>query len=186
MLITRENRVKIGDFGISKQLENTVQLANTSLGTPFYLSPEICLGQKYDYKSDAWMLGCVLYEMCTLVRPFEGESLSQVVHQIIEVPFAPLEETRFDPIFNQILTKLLTKNAFLRASISEILEEPALASRVDKFNRINEELLRLREEEQCLARRHSGADEDQLGSTKSQSLAEEAKGEEEEEQVPYD
>lgn len=100
MLITRDNRVKIGDFGISKRLENTVQLANTSLGTPFYLSPEICKGQPYDYKSDAWMLGCVFYEMCTLIRPFEGESLSQVVHKIIELPFEPLDATRFDPIFN--------------------------------------------------------------------------------------
>lgn len=44
ILITKDNRIKIGDFGISKQLENTVQLANTSLGTPFYLSPEICQG----------------------------------------------------------------------------------------------------------------------------------------------
>jgi len=71
VFITKDNRVKIGDFGISKMLENTVQLAGTSLGTPYYLSPEICLGQKYDYKSDLWMLGCVLYEMCTLRRPFE-------------------------------------------------------------------------------------------------------------------
>jgi len=34
------------------------------------------MGQKYDYKSDVWMLGCVLYEMITFKRPFEGESLN--------------------------------------------------------------------------------------------------------------
>jgi len=68
--------VKIGDFGISKVLENTADFAKTSLGTPYYLSPEICLGQRYDYKSDTWMLGCILYELCTFKRPFEGESLS--------------------------------------------------------------------------------------------------------------
>ena len=68
------------------------------------------------------MLGCVLYEMCTLKRPFEGEALSQVVHKIIEVPYTPLDETRFDPVFNKVLSMLLNKNAFLRANISEILE----------------------------------------------------------------
>ena len=96
-------------------------MANTSLGTPFYLSPEVCNGNPYDYKSDAWMLGCVLYEMCTLKRPFEGESLSQVVYKIIELPYLPLDDNRFDPIFNEILSMLLNKSAILRASVPEIL-----------------------------------------------------------------
>lgn len=78
------------------------------------------------------MLGCVLYEMCSLKRPFEGEALSQVVHKIIEVPFIPLDQ-RFDPIFNNLLDKLLNKNAFLRASVTEILEMQELSDRVEKF-----------------------------------------------------
>jgi serine/threonine protein kinase len=68
--------VKLGDFGISKVLESTHDFAKTSLGTPYYLSPEVCMGQNYDYKSDTWMLGCILYELCTLKRPFEGDSLN--------------------------------------------------------------------------------------------------------------
>jgi NIMA (never in mitosis gene a)-related kinase len=70
-----DKRLQLGDFGISKVLEYTGDFAKTSLGTPFYLSPEICSGHKYEFKSDMWMLGCVLYEMCTFRRPFEGESL---------------------------------------------------------------------------------------------------------------
>ena len=87
------------------------------------------------------MLGCVFYEMCTLTRPFEGESLSQVVHKIIELPYEPLDETRFDPVFHEILTMLLNKNAFLRASISELISMEPLQSRVEKFTRFNEDYL---------------------------------------------
>ncbi len=40
------------------------------LGTPYYLSPEICQNSKYDHKTDIWMLGCVLYELSTYEKPF--------------------------------------------------------------------------------------------------------------------
>ena len=74
-MLTLKNEVKLGDFGISKILEFTGDFAHTSLGTPYYLSPEICTGSKYDFKTDIWMLGCVLYELCSLHKPFEGDSI---------------------------------------------------------------------------------------------------------------
>jgi len=89
------------------------------------------------------MLGCVFYEMCTLMRPFEGESLSQVVHKIIELPYEPLDSARFDPIFNQILDMLLNKNAFLRASVADIICLEGLRSRIEKFTKFNEDYLEL-------------------------------------------
>jgi NIMA (never in mitosis gene a)-related kinase len=83
LFLTGEGSLMIGDFGISKVLESTQEFAKTSLGTPFYLSPEVCMGQRYDYKSDIWTLGCILYEMLTLHRPFEADSLSAVVNLIL-------------------------------------------------------------------------------------------------------
>jgi NIMA (never in mitosis gene a)-related kinase len=80
--------VKLGDFGLARTLSSESQLAQTvcigkcfgsvndamygvqACGTPYYLSPELCLGQPYDSKSDCWALGCLLYEMMTLKRPF--------------------------------------------------------------------------------------------------------------------
>lgn len=87
-------------------LENTFDMAKTVTGTPYYLSPEVCLGQKYDHKSDMWMLGCILYELCTLKRPFEGDSLNQVLNKITKANPQKLGE-EFDHIFHKLIDLLL-------------------------------------------------------------------------------
>ncbi|RXN36001.1 serine threonine- kinase Nek5 isoform X2 [Labeo rohita] len=46
-----------------------MELARTCVGTPYYLSPEICENRPYNNKTDMWSLGCVLYELCTLRHP---------------------------------------------------------------------------------------------------------------------
>jgi serine/threonine protein kinase len=51
--------LKIGDFGISKVMVHSV--AESLVGTPSYLSPELCEGKPYNVKSDIWALGCILY-----------------------------------------------------------------------------------------------------------------------------
>ena len=98
--------IKIGDFGISKMLENTFDMAKTATGTPYYLSPEVCLGQKYDHKSDLWMLGCILYELCALRRPFEGDSLNQVLHKITKTEPPKLGDEH-QPVFHTLIELLL-------------------------------------------------------------------------------
>eukprot|EP00425_Heterocapsa_triquetra_P040341 CAMPEP_0195072640 /NCGR_PEP_ID=MMETSP0448-20130528/16180_1 /TAXON_ID=66468 /ORGANISM="Heterocapsa triquestra, Strain CCMP 448" /LENGTH=206 /DNA_ID=CAMNT_0040104657 /DNA_START=25 /DNA_END=642 /DNA_ORIENTATION=+ len=56
--------VKLGDFGISRVLEGSIEAAITVVGTPYYMSPEVCENKPYTFKSDVWSLGCVLYELC--------------------------------------------------------------------------------------------------------------------------
>ena len=87
-------------------LDNTFDMAKTATGTPYYLSPEVCLGQQYDNKSDMWMLGCILYELCTTKRPFDGASLKDVLHQITNVNYKKLP-SEFDPIFHKLVEVLL-------------------------------------------------------------------------------
>lgn len=60
----REN-VKLGDFGLSKSM-GAAAFANTYVGTPYYMSPELFNESAYDAKSDIWALGCVIYEMVAL------------------------------------------------------------------------------------------------------------------------
>jgi serine/threonine protein kinase len=61
---------KLGDFGLAKIIEATCALAKTQCGTPLYMSPELCLGRDYDRGADVWALGCILYELMTLTRPW--------------------------------------------------------------------------------------------------------------------
>ena len=66
LFISKDYKIKIGDFGISKQLINTVNYANTNKGTYNYMAPEIINGEKHNKKVDIWSLGCILYELLTL------------------------------------------------------------------------------------------------------------------------
>ena len=65
-------------------------LAVVQVGTPYYLSPEICEDKPYDQKSDVWSLGCILYEMATLKRAFNGQSLPALVLKILRGKYPPL------------------------------------------------------------------------------------------------
>ena len=67
-----EGNVKIGDLNVAKHLKDPFTFTQT--GTPYYASPEVWKEEPYDYKSDIWSLGCVLYEMAMLRQPFKAEN----------------------------------------------------------------------------------------------------------------
>ena len=86
------NDVRVGDFGISSVLEGTIDAAATVVGTPYYMSPEVCRSEQYSYKSDVWALGCVLYEMCMLKHTFESDCLLGLVYKIVSDEYDPIPE----------------------------------------------------------------------------------------------
>lgn len=59
--------VKIGDLGVAKLLETSTAFAQTIIGTPYYLSPELCADQPYREKSDCWALGILLYKVSLII-----------------------------------------------------------------------------------------------------------------------
>lgn len=79
--------MKLGDFGIARVLSNTKSKAKTVVGTPYYLSPEIIESSPYNFKSDIWSLGVLLYEMSALQPPFNATSLHQLAQKIITGKF---------------------------------------------------------------------------------------------------
>ena len=89
--------VKLGDFGFTRTLANTMELALTRCGTPYYLSPEHCMNKAYNAKADVWAAGIVLYELLTLQVPFKGKTILELRNNILRAPlkksiaFWPLE-----------------------------------------------------------------------------------------------
>ena len=123
IFLTGNNTVKLGDFGISRVLTNSVQAANTVVGTPYYMSPEICQNKPYNFKSDVWSLGCVLYELCTLNRAFTADNLLGLVYKIVQDKYEPIP-AHYSKELAQILTMLLTKDETKRPHVIEILRMP--------------------------------------------------------------
>jgi len=109
IFLTENNHIKIGDFGVSKKLINNNIYAYTFVGTPYYLSPEICLNKPYDEKSDVWSLGVVLYEMITLNKPFDSESQMGLFMKILKGKPAPINNT-IKHSYSQKLISLITEN----------------------------------------------------------------------------
>lgn len=89
IFLTTENVIKLGDFGIAKTLDSTLDQAKTVVGTPYYMSPEVCENKPYSYSSDVWSLGCVLYEMCALKHAFDAPNIISLIFTIVrkEVSF---------------------------------------------------------------------------------------------------
>ena len=85
--------IKLGDFGIAKVMEGSMAAASTVIGTPYYMSPEVCQNQPYSYKSDVWALGCILYEMCALQQAWNGSNLLGLVYKIVQQKYPPLPES---------------------------------------------------------------------------------------------
>ncbi|XP_015442575.1 serine/threonine-protein kinase Nek5 isoform X2 [Pteropus alecto] len=123
---------KLGDFGIARVLNNSMELAQTCVGTPYYLSPEICQNKPYNNKSDIWSLGCVLYELCTLKHPFEGNNLHQLVLKICQARFAPVSP-RFSRDLRSLIFQLFQVSPRDRPSINSILKKPFLENLIAKY-----------------------------------------------------
>lgn len=63
MFLTKDQRIRLGDFGIARLLDNTRDKARTMVGTPYYLAPELLENKPYSFKGDVWSLGVILYEV---------------------------------------------------------------------------------------------------------------------------
>ncbi|XP_078369290.1 serine/threonine-protein kinase Nek1-like isoform X1 [Oculina patagonica] len=132
IFLTKSGIVKLGDFGIARVLHSTVELARTAIGTPYYLSPEICENRPYNNKSDIWSLGCVLYELLTLKHAFEAGNMKNLVLKIIRGSYPPIPY-KYSADIRGLVAQLLKRNAHDRPSVNSILKKPFIQKRIEKF-----------------------------------------------------
>ena len=130
-LTKNHNHIKIGDFGISKILSSKSK-AYTVVGTPCYISPELCEGKPYNQKSDIWALGCILYEMCTLKRAFEAPTLPALVLKIMRGTFHPLP-AHYSSSLREFLDSLLALDPNNRPTLSRVMAHQFLAPTLYKY-----------------------------------------------------
>ncbi|XP_024277579.1 serine/threonine-protein kinase Nek1 isoform X1 [Oncorhynchus tshawytscha] len=132
IFLTKDGTIQLGDFGIARVLNSTVELARTCIGTPYYLSPEICENKPYNNKSDVWALGCVLYEMCTLKHAFEAGNMKNLVLKIIRGSYPPVS-IHYSQDLRSLMGQLFRRNPRERPSVSSILDKPFLSHRIFRF-----------------------------------------------------
>ncbi|GKZ34274.1 G2-specific serine/threonine protein kinase [Aspergillus brasiliensis] len=119
-----DNTVKLGDFGLSK-LMNSHDFASTYVGTPFYMSPEICAAEKYTLRSDIWAVGCIMYELCQREPPFNARTHIQLVQRIREGKFAPLPDF-YSPELKNVIANCLRVNPDHRPDTAALINLPII------------------------------------------------------------
>jgi len=129
--------VKLGDFGVAKCLDYTLENANTFTGTPFYLSPEILQNQPYSFKSDIWSLGIVLYELCSLSLPFEASNFPSLALKISKGTYKEIPKM-YSKELHYLVSMLLKTDHEKRPTINEIFKMSIINKRIKHFLKENE------------------------------------------------
>lgn len=133
VFVNEVDSVKLGDFGCFKVVSDTIK-AKTYIGTPQYMAPEIHLGSEYGTASDIWSLGVVLYQLCTLTRPFDGPNNFMILKKIVEEPLAPIPAGIYPLDLVKALEGMLDKTEKNRPSTLMLLQMPLMVEFAKRFD----------------------------------------------------
>jgi eukaryotic-like serine/threonine-protein kinase len=116
ILVTKRNQAKLLDFGLAKGVSSAAAPSNEVLGHEAYMSPEQARGEQVDPRTDLFSLGTVMYEMCTGVPPFRGDTPALILKQVLETtpPSALLLNPELPAGFASIINKAIEKERSLR------------------------------------------------------------------------
>ena len=123
VFMNKDGTVKLGDLNVSKVAK--MGLVYTQTGTPYYASPEVWQDKPYDYKSDIWSLGCVIYEMITLRPPFTASSMQELCTKVRKGAYSKLPSW-YSRDLSTVIATLLQVSPLIRPSCEQILHIPCV------------------------------------------------------------
>jgi NIMA (never in mitosis gene a)-related kinase len=110
---------KLGDLNVSKIAENG--LCSTHTGTPYFTSPEIWKGLEYGNKCDIWATGCLIFELCTLKRPFQASDFPSLFRKVIRGEYDDIP-AKYSQKMRELVRLCLTVEVDMRPSAAELLD----------------------------------------------------------------
>jgi len=123
IFVTTDGTAKIGDLGLSRFMSSQTMQVQSMVGTPCYMSPEVIRGLPYDFSSDVWGLGCLLYEMTALKVPFYSPKLNYYTlgKKITTCDYEPLPDS-VSPAIRDTVGLLLRSEPQDRPTAQQLLD----------------------------------------------------------------
>lgn len=122
IFVGEHDLVKVGDLGIAKMIRDGC--ARTQIGTPHYMPPELWLNKPYNFTSDLWALGCLLYELMTYRVPFEAKSMAELRTKVMSGRYRPITPGKYSNDLILLMQSLLQINPQRRPDLDKILTAP--------------------------------------------------------------
>jgi serine/threonine protein kinase/outer membrane protein assembly factor BamB len=109
IFLTNEGDLKIGDFGLARLLVGRMQTDSTirGMGTPAYMSPELCRGEQQDHRSDIYSLGVLFFEMATGQLPYRARGMIEMATKHSSAPIPSVR--RINPAIPEVLEKMIRR-----------------------------------------------------------------------------
>ena len=139
IFLSKKGEIKLGDFGVSKTLNNTLEKAKTFVGTAYYLPPEIIDEKKYSYEADIWSLGVSFYQLMTFKMPFDGESVPAIIKKIATGGgYKKISKKNYSEELINLVYKMMSTKPKARPKADEILKLEFIQDRIKNYLKENE------------------------------------------------